>query len=310
MIAALVLMAFLEPEASRPSRLPEYANRVDTGFVFIDGDYMEAPYTIIQLGHLLLVNGRALTTQSLPGANEEPGLWVDTLLSRHAVLIANSDQPLARIEAARHKAQFLRSIISSRPGLRIQAFDFAPEQGQRLQDWLRNFSPPPQLMSRAGRQIRQMRRARNSTVIPKHASLAYPLTIVGMLAGVWSLGHLLVSSPQPHEELRGATTDPSLVKATITSIAGVMILSALDLIWTLRASQAGQMTELNPLGSRLITDPTQLVAFKLAATLTGCGFLLAFRRTQLVRRAAWWLFLVLTLLTFRWLVFNSLFVES
>lgn len=68
------------------------------------------------------------------------------------------------------------------------------------------------------------------------------------------------------------------------------------------------MRELNPLGSRLIDDPVQLSAFKIATTLLCCTLLYALRGHATARTAAWWLCLVCTVLTFRWLVANSLFV--
>ncbi len=83
-------------------------------------------------------------------------------------------------------------------------------------------------------------------------------------------------------------------------------MSGLDLIWTLLAGQSGQMRELNPIGRNLIAHPVGLVAFKIIATVIGCVLLYVFRRDRRVAQAAWWLCLTLTVLTFRWLVFNSM----
>jgi len=68
------------------------------------------------------------------------------------------------------------------------------------------------------------------------------------------------------------------------------------------------MRELNPLASRLISDPEALVAFKVVATLLGCGVLFALRRHSRAQLASWWMCLVCTMLTFRWLMFNSMFI--
>jgi hypothetical protein len=51
-----------------------------------------------------------------------------------------------------------------------------------------------------------------------------------------------------------------------------------------------------------------LSIFKATATLLSCSLLLFLRRHPRAQLASWWLCLVCTLLTFRWLVLNSMFV--
>lgn len=88
----------------------------------------------------------------------------------------------------------------------------------------------------------------------------------------------------------------------------VSALSAMDLVWTIFASQTGAMSELNPLGSLLIHDPWVLFAVKLGVTSLSVGLLFMLRRQPLAQQASWWSCLLLTLLTARWLTFQSMFV--
>lgn len=82
----------------------------------------------------------------------------------------------------------------------------------------------------------------------------------------------------------------------------------IDLIWTVVASDSVSMRELNPLGRQLIDRPMHLVAFKLATTTTAIGLLYSLRRSPIAQAASWWSCLVLTLVTARWLTFNSMYL--
>ncbi|MEZ6133898.1 MAG: DUF5658 family protein [Pirellulaceae bacterium] len=136
--------------------------------------------------------------------------------------------------------------------------------------------------------------------------VAYPLSTCGMVLVVLATGHLLSIRPPQRHELHLAS--PEAAANTVRFVAMIVAFSVLDLIWTILASQAGTMKELNPLGAKLISDPTMLVAFKLSTLTVSATILFYLRSHQRVTLAAWWLCLVLTLLTARWLMFNSLLV--
>ncbi len=135
---------------------------------------------------------------------------------------------------------------------------------------------------------------------------AYPLSTLGMLMVVVATGHLLsIRPPQSHEL---SQTSVQSGQATLKFLAMILAFSVLDLVWTVLASHDGSMRELNPIGSRLIEQPVLLVAFKMLTTGVSAGILFSLRTSKRVQLAAWWICLVLTLLTARWLVFNSLLV--
>ncbi len=84
------------------------------------------------------------------------------------------------------------------------------------------------------------------------------------------------------------------MKIVTRSLILVVALSLLDLVWTLLASQAGTMRELNPVGGRLIDDPAKLIAFKVAMTGLAAGLIFKLRYYRRAQLASWWACLILT----------------
>lgn len=206
----------------------------------------------------------------------------------------------------------LLAALAGEPG-----FDFDPTTSRRfnstqLETWnrlVREFQPDETFLARVGETFDELRDAeeageRISGSNWLIANLSYPLTVFAMVVIVLAFGHLLAHKPTldpPNGEDVGR---PSVVPRSLLIIAAF---STLDLIWTLSASYAGTMRELNPLGSRFIEDPLLLVAFKIAVTGSSIGILYALQRRPLAQVASWWCCLLLTLLTARWVVFQSMF---
>ena len=94
----------------------------------------------------------------------------------------------------------------------------------------------------------------------------------------------------------------------IPNVVLLVLLGVLDLAFTLAAEQGGGFLELNPLGSRLAASPVVLAAFKIASLLGACFILVMLRKYRGAQVASWWLCLVCTILTFRWLTYNSIFL--
>lgn len=137
---------------------------------------------------------------------------------------------------------------------------------------------------------------------------AFPLSLVGMVLVVFATGQLLLNPPPKHN--REDLTVRSDESSSFTNLFVTLIVafSVLDLIWTILASHDNSMRELNPIGRHLIANPILLVCFKALTTGVAVAILLLLRRHRRVHLAAWWLCLLLTMLTARWLMFNSLLI--
>ena len=180
--------------------------------------------------------------------------------------------------------------------------------------FVRDFECPPELHDRAfkyfdrKKEIGETKAAQASANLSRASakrmleSSAYPLTMVGMLLVVMAFGHLLSFKP---DSTNGSAVSPEAQRAIRHSLILLAALSGLDLIWTLLASRAGVMKELNPLGAALIDDPLPLIVLKIVATMSAVVLLFALRQHNVAQKGAWWGCLICTLLTVRWLTFNS-----
>jgi hypothetical protein len=139
-------------------------------------------------------------------------------------------------------------------------------------------------------------------------SISYPLTLFAMIVVVVAFGHLLSNKPCIESVDCPAAVSPETRKIVLKSLLIFALLSLVDLIWTLVAGATGSMRELNPIGNEIIHDPTRLIAFKLTAVSVTVALLYSLHHRPIAQVASWWSCLVLTLLTARWLTFNSMFM--
>jgi hypothetical protein len=178
--------------------------------------------------------------------------------------------------------------------------------------WIAGFVPTTEFSERARAKIDLYNQAaaEGEAVIAAARRLntfSYPLSVLGMVATTLGIGHLLSHRPPVGAKPLETDGSPLAVRVLTWSLVLVVIYSALDLTWTILAHQAGQMLELNPLGSRLIDDPIKLIAFKTAATGMAVALLFSLRKYRKAQLAAWWVCLVCTLLTARWLTISPMF---
>lgn len=256
---------------------------------------------------------------SRPGPGGFPGdrgaRWLEGVLKLDGVVFAFREQPIVVADSGA-SVDLLKSLVGSDDAEALESFlaTLPPQESQQeWKDWITGYSMPDSLRTRAVEVVEkseEMSRKNEAAAaaVQRLHRFAYPLNVLGMVAGVLAVGHLLRSLPKKAHEPTGEQSLREHQRAAMLSAGLVALFSALDLVWTILAWQAGQMSELNPLGSRLIEDPLSLAMFKTGTTLVSCGLLVALRRHAQAQFAAWWLCLLCTILTFRWLVVNSLFV--
>lgn len=284
------------------------------GYVFINGALIASPYVIRQAEGQLTINGKAVASDP---EGPLPPHEIAQSLENQAAFIAFDGQPIVLLQDAR-LIDCLRILsnedLASRNLNTIFQYSW-PDHVDRNQwrAWMSTYVLPEPVRTDALARVADSDAARveGETVIAANQRLstwAYPLTIFGMLMSVISFGHLLQFPPRGNSDLVPSRRRAELCRATVIFLVMVVILSSLDLVWTLLTSQAGQMNELNPIGRELLNDPLLLAIFKIAATLCSCGLLLMLRRHPRAQLASWWMCLVCTLVTFRWLVLNSMFV--
>ena len=229
------------------------------------------------------------------------------------IVVAFDNQPLRTFTQVSHEYEFCEAMLAAHP-TNEQIENFVQHAGSddgRLtwRNWLRSYSPDPDLCEALQARVDAVDQveAQNLSDIAANMRLdrfAYPLTVVGMLLGVIAFGHMLKWMSKGFGQHDGAT--PEAERFVVVALWLMMGMSVLDLVWTILAGQAGVMTELNPLAAKFIDSPGQLAFFKMFATATGFGILFVWRQRRQVQQAIWWMCLVCVLLTFRWVMFDSM----
>ncbi|MGE3777498.1 MAG: hypothetical protein AB7F89_09965, partial [Pirellulaceae bacterium] len=136
----------------------------------------------------------------------------------------------------------------------------------------------------------------------------YGMTLLGMGLGVFGFGMLLQHRPHvrcARDAQDGLGEGFQLLPCYVIL---VVVFAAFDLACTMFADSSGGLLELNPLGNSLLSSPLTLVATKSLATLGSATILFRLRPYRIAQVTAWWLCLICVMLTFRWVVFNSMFM--
>jgi hypothetical protein len=288
------------------------------GYVLLHGQYIAPPYKLRREDQKLLINDHALeqllwTEKIAPHSTWTPAmLWFDRLrqaLASGALVIVEKnensagDQPVV-LDRSTAGLEFLQRIADPAAKPSTSKSALAP----RWETWLGNFQPPAELVARAKKDVAFIIRSRTKAVedVPAVGYWAYPLTALGMFLTAVAVGQLFVSRSLLTGRLDKCS--PEVWQLAGRCILIVVGLSLLDLIWTLLAMRANVIHELNPLATHFLTSPLALVSFKLGVTCAGAWLLYSLRAHHPARLASWWLCLVCTLVTVRWVAFTSLFV--
>ena len=305
------------------------------GILIVDGRYVAGPYRMDLEDSTLKINDLEVRSVA-PESDDIPrgrrvrgeaevrrmaarrlGDELVSSLTNGMLVVALPDQPLVAMTDSKSQYDLLVALLAEpRRGITpvsvTEHYAHAADRG--IWDaWIAAFVPTDDFRLRARAKIdlfdRTEAAAQKAIAATRRLhTFSYPLSVMGMVVTTLGIGHLL--SHRPPVGVKSLETDasPLAIRVLTWSLALVVIYSVLDLTWTILAHQAGQMLELNPLGSRLIDDPMKLIAFKGAATGLAVVLLFALRKYRQAQLAAWWVCLVCTLLTARWLTLSPMFV--
>ena len=298
---------------------------IRSGLVFVEGKFLPPPYFVRSEGDQLLINDQPVLAEISPDYPENRFRMhrrqaqmamqlqlVAASLDAGNVILAFNGEPLVVLSRSSAGYHLLAEMTGRQEADRTIATRELPAgfSHDLFHDWLDSYEATPELSSYALPIIEQVRNAeadslRAIAAVRRTDTFLYLVTVFGMVISVAATGHLLSAKPPT---ARDAQDDPEMVKMVSRSLGLVVILSSLDLFWTIMASQSGKMIELNPIGSQLLHDPLQLIAVKAVVICGSVGLLYFLRHHRQAQTAAWWACLICTLLTFRWLTFNSMFV--
>lgn len=135
----------------------------------------------------------------------------------------------------------------------------------------------------------------------------YLLNSSGMLLAAISFGVLITNPPKANATWIDRFHSPSAIQLVRKCLILTVVLSVFDLVSTVTAESTGGFTEANPLAAFFIHDLSLLTFAKLFGTFLTTGLLWSQREYVGVQLASWWICFVLTLVTIRWVVVDSLF---
>jgi Domain of unknown function (DUF5658) len=301
------------------------------GFVFLDGEYVAPPYQIRYVDGNMTINDRALTCIPAPRGfggrgfgpprAEQPSwrFMVEDLaghLRSDSVLVSFKDQPYWPLDIG--TALDLLASMAKTEGRSLRHVSVRQQLPDKFDkkvwdEWIERFVPSDELKGRAAIWVsnyndKQERVEGEIEAARWMERLAYPLTVSSMVLIVLSIGHLLGGRPHAGQPTFGVDKSPQMIRALEWSLFFAAAFSSIDLIWTILAASTNQMRELNPIGSHLIENPRHLAGFKIGITFSCLALLWLLRRHKRAQIAAWWVCLILTLVTIRWLAFKSIMV--
>jgi hypothetical protein len=308
------------------------------GFLFINGEYVSPSYEIRLTDGEMWVNGKKLECQPPsrgygrgygPGpygpygprtADAQPWRYMvgelQGQLGSDMAVFCFAEQPYVVLDSsATYDLLKAMTAENGRALRQVSVREKLPEQFDKAvwDAWVETFEPSGELLNRAAVLINSFEAAQREADADMRATrllnrFAYPLAVGGMVLSVLAIGHLLGGRPHAREQAIGRDESPAMIHSLNWSLMFVAAFTLLDLTWTILAANAGQMHELNPIGSHLIENPRHLAGFKLGITLPSLALLWLLRKHKRAQVAAWWICLVLTFVTLRWLALSPLFV--
>ena len=294
---------------------------IQHGTVVLRGQRLESPYVVSRTDKLVLINGEVVATacDGIPGPSELMARIERQLLSGNCVMafgenivasiddegcmnligtLATADSLHRKIELIVHAdLQGVEHVTTAEWQTALQ--EFVPDE-VLTQQYLEYESDMESIDAAedeadAGLQVHDSTRT------------MYALSVVGMLLIALSAGTLLGNPPKNSGSWSRIVNSPRTLTAMQRCLVLIAAYSLFDLVATLLALKTGYVEEINPLGVGLILAPAALAAFKVSATCLGTGLLWRLKNYHGAQVASWWLCVILTLVTVRWVTVQSLF---
>lgn len=317
----------------------------EDGYVIIDGKYLPPPYSIEQRGNEFFIAGHFIPTKGLfsdgsrggdegrleerpaPRPAARPGkrmlARMKNRLQEGVLLIVWGREHSVFLDAF-DTASVLDVLVSeSSPDDRAQLLvERTPIHWVTSKQWAliaSQFSATSELRERAGGLISFFREDLDTAARLEHPNhfrwmlssrpFSYGITVLAMMLAVVATGNLLTSRPEGQGRWPERNDSVEDRRKVVHNVMLLGALSTVDLLLTLSAQQAGTLIELNPLGAHLLANPAMLAVFKLTTFAVVCLILLSLRGYRGAQVASWWMCMVCTILTYRWVTFNSLFIS-
>lgn len=295
---------------------------IQHGTVVLRGQLLESPYVVSRTDTLVLINGQVVAAASdlVPNPRELMARIERQLLSGNCVMafgenivasiddegcmnligtLAAADSLHRKIELIVHAdLQGVEQVTTAEWRTALKEFvpdESLTEQYLEYESEMESIDAVAEDEADAGLQVHDSTRT------------MYGLSVVGMLLIALSAGTLLGNPPKNSGSWSRIVNSPRTLTAMQRCLVLIAAYSLFDLVATLLALKTGYVEEINPLGVGLILAPAALAAFKVSATCLGTGLLWRLKNYHGAQVASWWLCMILTLVTVRWVTVQSLF---
>lgn len=284
---------------------------VSSGFVFWDGQYQPLPYKLTEAEGCISLNGRPLGPKQHSELESMRNV-ADRLNRGDSLVLLPGPSP--RFVPTVTASMMFECILTSpgKPVTMINRSGWNPV-GVSLDEWNQNFQNivvtaefrdrSQQLIAGVG----EVRSQADWCVLTRSFfhQCGYLFTVTALVLVTLAVGQLLGSHRllvSPESNL----IDPKIIDWAFTgNLRLIVALAVLDLAWTIGAAGAGEMTELNPIGRRLIQSPWALTILKSTSTIIAVSIFHCCRLHPLVRKANWWACTVYMLVGMRWIFLSG-----
>ena len=326
----------VEPLSKTLAAIPEHSETlirgepIDSGNVVVRGEYVEPPYRITLAGRNVFINDEQIT--SLPEqSNTEKVVTAGEFIARlertlfwGSTLIVFDDETRLVVDSMAAEEFFASMLnaetIQEKVQIVFEQADYDEFSKNRIStaQWraaLENFPSSAAVGECVDSECPGSAEYATHATDQDHvgaekshtAWAMYLLNSTGMLLASVSLGVLITNPPNANATWIATLRSHAALQLVKRCLILSVILSVFDLVSTITAESTGGFAEANPLAAFLLHDPSILTFAKLFGTCLTTGLLWSQRQYVGVQLASWWICFVLTLVTIRWVVVDSLF---